>query len=217
MKQINDIILQAASGNHPACKSCPRNPKKYNTSFAVSCNEHFGTTKHGLLIIARDPGASDGGSSHTSKLCVVCNSDRSANRLSANLSTLKISPKTIYFLNAIMHGFFDENSKHKNETERNSCKAVIEEIITILQPKAILALGMEALRSSLEILLRTPVKKPTMEDMIEKSFSFGSISGVSVFAMPHPAFINTNLAKYKLTNDEVWGEISRNLNKLLSV
>lgn len=67
MDRLAKILESARSGHNQACKSCARNPKKNTTSFARNCDEHFGVKQNGLIIIARDPGASDGGSSQTGK------------------------------------------------------------------------------------------------------------------------------------------------------
>jgi uracil-DNA glycosylase len=214
MDRLARILENARSGHHQACKSCARNPKKNTTSFASNCDEHFGVKQNGLIIIARDPGASAGGSSHTGKLCPIHNHDASAKRGLSKLPLLRISNQSIYFLNAILHGYFDENSKKDNNSERNRCKVILSEILDILVPKAILALGIEALQSSLEILHDANIKRPTMKDMISKSFSFGKIAGVSIFAMPHPAYSRVNLGKYGLNENEVWERIAIKINNI---
>ncbi len=214
MDKLKKILQNAKTGDHPACNSCLRNPKKNNTSFAISCNEHYGMDKNGLIIIARDPGASGGGSSHTEILCPIHNSDNSANRLLSNLSLLNIPNRSIYFLNAILHGFFDKNSKANNNTERKYCRVVLAEIFNCLQPKAILTLGLESLHSTIEILQNSEIKKPTLKEMVQKSFSYGQISGVHIFAMPHPAYASVNLSKHGLNESEVWQDVAKELNKV---
>lgn len=220
MDKLKEMLDSARSGDHPACSSCLRNPKKNNTSFAINCDEHYGTEKNGLIIMARDPGASVGGSSHTGILCPIHNSDISAKRLLSNLSLIKIANRSIYFhrsiyfLNAILHGFFNENSKANNNTERKHCRVVLSEIIACLQPRGILALGLEALQSTIEILQESEIQKPTLKQMVQKSFSYGEISGVNVFAMPHPAYSLVNLRKQGLNETDVWQDVAKMINRV---
>jgi uracil-DNA glycosylase len=214
MDRLAKILESARSGHHQACKSCARNPRKNTTSFARNCDEHFGVKQNGLIIIARDPGASDGGSSHTGKICPIHNDDASAKRVLSKLALLRIPNQSVYFLNAILHGYFDLNSKKSNNSERNYCKVILTEILDILNPTSILALGIEALQSSIEILQNSNIKKPTMKDMISQSFSFGKIAGVSILAMPHPAYASVNLGRYGLNENEVWERIAIKINNL---
>ncbi|MGO9415404.1 MAG: uracil-DNA glycosylase family protein [Syntrophobacteraceae bacterium] len=214
MDRLAKILESARSGHNQACKSCARNPKKNTTSFARNCDEHFGVKQNGLIIIARDPGASDGGSSQTGKICPIHNHDASAKRVLSKVALLIIPNQSVYFLNAILHGYFDLNSHKSNNAERNYCKVILTEILGILNPTAILALGIEALSSSIEILQNSNIKKPTMKDMISQSFSFGRIAGVSIFAMPHPAYAAVNLGKYGLNENEVWERIAIKINDL---
>jgi uracil-DNA glycosylase len=216
MQKIKQIIERAKTGNHPACKDCLRNPQSNKTAFAYCCDEHFGMNKNGLVIILRDPGASDGGASHSGSLCPFHNNDATAKRLQLNLPALNVPYKSIYFLNAILHGYFDINSKSRNEAERKCCKIILEEIINCLQPKIILALGLEALQSSLEILTKSGTKKPTMKEMVKISFSYGQISDVSVFALPHPAYARVNLGRYGLSETEVWAKVAKEINKIMT-
>lgn len=216
MNKIKQIIKRAKTGDHPACKDCSRNPQRNNTAFAYCCDEHFGMNKNGLVIILRDPGASDGGASHSGSLCPVHNNDATANRLLSNLSALNVPTKSIYFLNAILHGYFNVNSKNRNDAERKCCKVILEEIINCLQPKIILALGLEALQSSLEILTKSVIKKPTIKEMIKRSFSYGQISDVSVFALPHPAYASVNLGRYGLSETEAWAKVAKEINKIMT-
>lgn len=216
MKELNNLLEHASKGNHPACKACARNPQGTNTAFAKNCDDHYGGNKNGLIIIARDPGASDGGSSHTGRLCPIHNNDASAKRLLSKLSFLNIPNRSIYFLNAILHGYFDVNSKSKNDPERKHCKAILKDVFDCLQPKAILSLGLEALQSSIEILQKSKIRRPTIREMIDNSFSYGQISGVSVFAMPHPAYASVNLGKHGLNETEVWEQIASEINKTMS-
>lgn len=214
MHKLKGILESARSGDHPACSRCLRNPKKSNTSFAISCDEHYGTNKNGLIIMARDPGASVGGSSHTGILCPIHNTDISAKRLLLNLSLINVPKSSIYFLNAILHGYFDENSKANNNTERKHCRLILGEIIAFLQPRGILALGLEALQSTIEILKELEIRKPTLKQMIQKSFSYGEISGVNVFAMPHPAYSFVNLSKQGLNESDVWRDVAKKINRV---
>ena len=207
-------MSKARQGSHPACKNCLRNPKLNNTSFALSCDEHYGMNKKGLIIMARDPGASGGGSSHTGVLCPIHNNDNSAKRTLANMSMLNIPNSSIYFLNAILHGFFDKNSKAKNNSERKNCRAILSEVFTIMQPRAVLALGLEALHTSIEILDKTEIRKPKLKDMIQNSFLYGQISGVYVFTMPHPAYSSINLGKHGLNESDVWQGVVSQINKV---
>ena len=195
MNELSEIINKARKGTHDACQTCSRNPQSNNTAFASNCNEHFGVAKNGLIIILRDPGASDGGASHTAKLCPIENGDKTANILENIISSFQFSNKKIYLLNAIMHGFFDVNSKKNNEKERKNCKKILKDIINVLEPKVILALGLDAVHTSLEILNNENMKKPNLAEMIDKSFFYGKISDVNVFTMPHPAYAKINLAK----------------------
>jgi uracil-DNA glycosylase family 4 len=215
MDEVKQIIENAQTGNHPACKSCLRNPQRNDTSFAYTCEEHYGMNKNGLIIIACDPGASGGGSSHLGKLCLIHNNDVTAKRLLSKLTLLKVPNQSIYFLNAILHGYFDVNSKKKNNAERKCCMVILKEIIHCLQPKVILALGLEALQSSIEILQKSGIKKPTMKGMIGKTFSYGQLAGVNVFAMPHPAYASVNLSKHGLNETEVWKELANKINKTM--
>ena len=214
MDKLKEILESARSGDHPACSSCLRNPKRNRTSFAINCDEHYGTEKNGLIIMARDPGASVGGSSHTGILCPIHNSDISAKRLLSNLPLINIPNGSIYFLNAILHGFFDENSETNNNTERKHCIVVLTEIIACLQPRGILALGLEALQSTIEILQESEIQKPTLKQMVQKSFSYGEISGVNVFAMPHPAYSLVNLRKQGLNETDVWQDVAKMINRV---
>ena len=214
MEELKRTLESARQGCHPACEKCLRNPKLNNTSFALSCNEHFGMNKKGLIIMARDPGASGGGSSHTGVLCPIHNLDNSAKRTLANMSKLKIPNSSVYFLNAILHGFFDKNSKAKNNSERKNCKIILAEVFSLMQPKAVLTLGLEALQSTIEILKKTEIRQPTLKEMIESSFSYGQISGVSIFAMPHPAYSSVNLSKHGLKESDVWQDVVNRINKV---
>jgi uracil-DNA glycosylase len=215
MEKIKQIIESAKAGNHPACKACLRNPHRNNTSFAYSCDEdeHSSMNRNGLVIILRDPGAE--GASRTGKLCPVCNCDATAKKLRKYLALLNVPEPSIYFLNAILHGYFDVNSKNGNDAERKCCRIILEEIINCLQPKIILAFGLEALQSSLEILTKSEAKKPTTKEVIERSFSYGKISNVNIFAMPHPAYASVNLGKYSLSESEVWAIIAAGINKIM--
>lgn len=214
MEKLKGILESAKKGEYPSCNNCLRNPKKNKTSFATNCNEHYGTDKNGLIIIARDPGASGGGSSHTGVLCPVHNNDNSAKRLLANMSQLNIPNSSIYFLNAILHGFFDINSKAKNNEERKHCRSVLEAVFSCLQPQAVLTLGLEALHSTIEILDKSEIKKPTLKEMVKRSFSYGQMSGVHIFAMPHPAYSSVNLSKHGLNESDVWQKVVGEINKV---
>jgi|GEM_PF-3310737 len=216
MDKLKEILESARLGNHPACSGCLRNPKRNNTSFAISCDEHYGTEKKGLIIMARDPGASVGGSSHTRLLCPIHNKDISAKRLFVfeKRFLITIPTSSVYFLNAILHGFFDKNSKENNNPERKHCRVILAEIIAFLQPRGILALGLEALQSTIEILQESEIQKPTLKQMVQKSFSYGEISGVNVFAMPHPAYSLVNLRKQGLNETDVWQDVAKMINRV---
>jgi len=214
MEQLEQIIKSAETGNHPACKTCSRNPERNNTAFASNCDEHYGTNRNGLVIIARDPGKR--GASKTAKLCPDCNNDRTATVSKKYYSCFNFPRQSIYFLNAILHGYFDANSKAKNDAERKCCKVILEEIISCLQPKAILALGMEALQSSLEILEKTEVIKPTILELIDRDFSYGQISGVSLFAFPHPAYARVNLGNNNLKETDEWAKVATEINIIMA-
>lgn len=215
MTEINQILEKAKKGIYPSCRMCSRNPKFKNTAFALSCEKHFGCQEHGLIIIARDPGGKSGGASETGILCPICNCDKSATIVKHYLSFLDIANKSIYFLNAILHGFYNENSKNINENERESCKPIINEIVDLLKPKIILAFGLEALHTSLELLKEHNINKPTLKDMIRNDFDFGLIKNIRLFSMPHPAYAKTNLLKNHLNEEEVWGKIALNINSII--
>jgi uracil-DNA glycosylase len=214
MDRLAEILDSAELGNHHACKNCARNPKENPTSFARNCDEHFGVKPNGLIIIARDPGANQGGSSHTRKLCPIHNNDATARRVLARLDLFQLPYQSIYFLNAILHGYFNLNYKANNNVERNNCKYILRDIFCCLTPRAILALGVEALQSSKEILRSSEIKKPTLEDMIFNDFSFGKISSVHLFAIPHPAYARVNLGKYGVDENEVWEQVAIKINNL---
>jgi uracil-DNA glycosylase family 4 len=214
MKEIVEIINMAKNGDHPSCKNCSRNPKVQDTAFASCCSDHYGYNKNGLVIILRDPGANDGGAAHTGRICPIHNNDKTAKILRTNLKTIQIPNESIYFLNSILHGFFDTNSKKNNNIERECCLSILSEIISLIEPKIILAMGLEALQTTLDILNNTNVRKPTLKGMIENSFSYGEISGVNVFSMPHPAYAKTNLGKNGIKESDVWQSISQKINKI---
>ena len=208
------LFDQASKGKHYACQGCLRNPQKQKTAFAKPCLDHFGLTRNGLLVILRDPGASSGGASHSGKLCPIDNSDRTANILKEKLKLVRVPKDSICFTNAILHGYFDKNSKENNENERKRCRIILREFHDLLRPKVVLALGLEAIQSIIEIHLNQEIPRPTMKELIDREFYFGHLPDVKVFGMPHPAYANTNLAKYGLKQDDAWESVLQRINSI---
>ena len=214
--EIEALFDEAADGRHYACLGCSRNPQVGKTAFARPCLDHYGIAKNGLLFVLRDPGASSGGASHSGKLCPIDNSDRTAGIIRRRLEQIRVPSELICFSNAILHGYYDKNSRADNEKERKKCKMVLGDLIGLLQPKIVIALGLEALRSVREILLQREMPKPTVKEMAERQFSFECARGSQILGLPHPAHEAPNLSPYKLRPDDAWGIVSRRVNSVFS-
>jgi uracil-DNA glycosylase len=212
--KIEALFDEAYDGRHQACRGCSRNPQQEkHTAFARPCLEHYGLAKHGLLFILRDPGGK--GASLSGKLCPdeKDNNDKTARIIRKWLKQIEVPSKSICFSNAVLHGYLGRNAPVK-EQERRKCKIVLWETIDLLQPKAVIALGLEALQSVREILLDREMPRPKVKEMVNRRFVFERARGIQIFGLPHPAHEIPNLYPYKLRPDDAWGIVSRRVHSI---
>ena len=217
--RLNHLLNLAERGKHKACEQCPR---KTGAAFAKSCMDHFPGCKNGLLIVLRDPGGSKGegkfgGAAHTGKLCPICNDDKTAKLMKKFFLLSKIKNEKVYWSNTVLHGFKFRNEAPGSLAKR-CCRTILEEMIRYIKPRAILAIGMDALWNIMECLHGKEMPKVTSNLMFEKKFYFGKVSGVEVFGLFHPSHGSGNISRLtngRLSEDDTWRIVTKKLQSKL--
>jgi hypothetical protein len=228
---LMDFLLSIEYGNHDECSHCPWNPKRIKSSaFGVSC------VKHGIdwnyqdsavsVLIAQDPAGTT--PEKTGYLCIVCNSqfetDNSARHgfalwkaavsLAQTGQEAKRYMKGHYWTNAIMHGVKDK----QREKARACCKNILNEQLTLLSPRIIIATGKVASESLYDIGLLSKrwddFKKMFSYQVYSEQTILPSGKKATVYCTYHAAARSVNTHVADLYSDNTRMLLAQRIEKL---
>lgn len=156
-ESIDELYKNAKECNFDCCQNCPINIhelKGGESVFASGCDKNHQTDKSPLILfVLRDPsipqnksvqGCTDG------NVCGWCHDDQSAQNftkaLFPKLGTEGVNGRyPVYCINAVLHG--SKKNEKPPKDAFNACSSIMKTYVRLLQPKLVIALGVDARNS----------------------------------------------------------------------
>jgi uracil-DNA glycosylase family 4 len=187
-----DIAELLAAAKHAQLPECQRCERRGAPGFGVPCAKHFATGAAPAMFVLRDPGSAEGGAVATQRLCVYCNSDRTAINGRRFLDAHQIDSTKIYPTNAVLHAGYTKATPSRAAIA--ACARVLQRQIDLVDPTVIVAIGQHGALGVIQALGAPSALRALWTSQRGQPIQYG---GRTIFATYHwsPLALNPNRAE----------------------